>query len=331
MGNRMCVRAIQLVSDRLCLTDPEWQSKELVGEAEMWKKAGILRSTKRYTTVDCDCDEQLHQADVLEFERDGKTKYMAFCALTGGAREVKEEELVGYTFQPRKMAELFHSLLKCREEVEELIPGRLWKMGRTGVPIAGRSRDIYFTPRLNDEPQDIYAALPDAKTPLLIVGSSRFSKSPENPFEDNRVISLDAILMIQDDKWVLDMEWLHQLACDGLDEEPEPVDKGSRADTVDAVKNVLYEHLRSAYSYYCDQIEKGNGRKLLKPPTMAWIGKQVGKDRTTVSRIIEPDVPDRNARYLEVHALWKACNDIDLLAQYGQSHWGNKNLRYLAS
>lgn len=327
----MCVRAIQLVSDRLCLTDPEWQSKELVGEAEMWKKAGILRSTKRYTTVDCDCDEQLHQADVLEFERDGKTKYMAFCALTGGAREVKEEELVGYTFQPRKMAELFHSLLKCREEVEELIPGRLWKMGRTGVPIAGRSRDIYFTPRLNDEPQDIYAALPDAKTPLLIVGSSRFSKSPENPFEDNRVISLDAILMIQDDKWVLDMEWLHQLACDGLDEEPEPVDKGSRADTVDAVKNVLYEHLRNAYSYYCDQIEKGNGRKLLKPPTMAWIGKQVGKDRTTVSRIIEPDVPDRNARYLEVHALWKACNDIDLLAQYGQSHWGNKNLRYRAS
>lgn len=331
MGNRMCVRAIQLVSDRLCLTDPEWQSKELVGEAEMWKKAGILRSTKRYTTVDCDCDEQLHQADVLEFERDGKTKYMAFCALTGGAREVKEEELVGYTFQPRKMAELFHSLLKCREEVEELIPGRLWKMGRTGVPIAGRSRDIYFTPRLNDEPQDIYAALPDAKTPLLIVGSSRFSKSPENPFEDNRVISLDAILMIQDDKWVLDMEWLHQLACDGLDEEPEPVDKGSRADTVDAVKNVLYEHLRSAYSYYCDQIEKGNGRKLLKQLTMAWIGKQVGKDRTTVSRIIEPDVPDRNARYLEVHALWKACNDIDLLAQYGQSHWGNKNLRYRAS
>ena len=327
----MCVRAIQLVSDRLGLTDPEWQSKELVGEAEMWKKAGILRATKRYTTVDCDCDEQLHQADVLEFERDGKTKYMAFCALTGGAREVKEEELVGYTFQPRKMAELFHSLLKCREEVEELIPGRLWKMGRTGVPIAGRSRDIYFTPRLNDEPQDIYAALPDAKTPLLIVGSSRFSKSPENPFEDNRVISLDAILMIQDDKWVLDMEWLHQLACDGLDEEPEPVDKGSRADTVDAVKNVLYEHLRSAYSYYCDQIEKGNGRKLLKPPTMAWIGKQVGKDRTTVSRIIEPDVPDRNARYLEVHALWKACNDIDLLAQYGQSHWGNKNLRYRAS
>lgn len=327
----MCVRAIQLVSDRLCLTDPEWQSKELVGEAEMWKKAGILRATKRYTTVDCDCDEQLHQADVLEFERDGKTKYMAFCALTGGAREVKEEELVGYTFQPRKMAELFHSLLKCREEVEELIPGRLWKMGRTGVPIAGRSRDIYFTPRLNDEPQDIYAALPEAKTPLLIVGSSRFSKSPENPFEDNRVISLDAILMIQDDKWVLDMEWLHQLACDGLDEEPEPVDKGSRADTVDAVKNVLYEHLRSAYSYYCDQIEKGNGRKLLKPPTMAWIGKQVGKDRTTVSRIIEPDVPDRNARYLEVHALWKACNDIDLLAQYGQSHWGNKNLRYRAS
>ena len=169
----MCVRAIQLVTDRLCLTDPEWQSKELVGEAEMWKKAGILRATKRYTTVDCDCDEQLHQADVMEFERDGKTKYMAFCSLTGGAREVKEEELIGYTFQPAKVAELFHSLFRCRADVEMIIPGRLWKMGRSGVPVAGRSRDIYFTPRLNDDPQDIYDKLPDSKTPLLIVGSSR--------------------------------------------------------------------------------------------------------------------------------------------------------------
>ena len=139
----MCVKAMQLVTDRLCLTNPEWQSKELVGEAELWKTSGILRATKRYTTVDCDCDEQLHQAEVMEFERDGKTKYMAFCSLTGGAREVKEEELIGYTFQPAKVAELFHTLLKCRDDVEVIIPGRLWKMGRTGVPIAGRIINIF--------------------------------------------------------------------------------------------------------------------------------------------------------------------------------------------
>ena len=64
----MCVKAMQLVTDRLCLTNPEWQSKELVGEAELWKTSGILRATKRYTTVDCDCDEQLHQAEDQCFE-----------------------------------------------------------------------------------------------------------------------------------------------------------------------------------------------------------------------------------------------------------------------
>ena len=90
-------------------------------------------------------------------------------------------------------------------------------MGRSGVPVAGRSRDIYFTPHLNDDPQDIYDNLPDSKTPLRIVGSSRYSKSPDNPYEDNRIISLDAILMIQDGKWALDMEWLHQLAGDAPD------------------------------------------------------------------------------------------------------------------
>lgn len=325
MGNRMCVRAIQLVSDRLCLTDPEWQSKELVGEAEMWKKAGILRATKRYTTVDCDCDEQLHQADVLEFERDGKTKYMAFCALTGGAREVKEEELVGYTFQPRKMAELFHSLLKCREEVEELIPGRLWKMGRTGVPIAGRSRDIYFTPRLNEEPQDIYAALPDAKTPLLIVGSSRFSKSPENPFEDNRVISLDAILMIQNDKWVLDMEWLHQLACDGLDEEPEPETRDATATTVGAIKKALHQYLEEQYRYYCNEIRRGRGAQLLKPITQDYLAECIGKSKARVSALLELKVPIDRCKNIEIRAMWEASHDIEKMVAYGQKHWGRKN------
>ena len=54
---------------------------------------------------------------------------------------------------------------------------------------------------------------------------------PKNPYEDNRIISLDAILMIQNNQWTIDMAWLEQLANDAPEEEPEPVDKGSRPDT----------------------------------------------------------------------------------------------------
>ena len=57
---------------------------------------------------------------------------------------------------------------------------------------------VAATPK--NDPQDIYDKLPDSKTPLLIVGSSRYSKGPDNPYEDNRIISLDTILMIQDGK-----------------------------------------------------------------------------------------------------------------------------------
>ena len=285
----MCVKAIQLVTDRLCLTDPEWQSKELGGEAKMWVKAGILRATKRYTTVDCDCDEQLHQAEVMEFECDGKTKYMALCSLTGGAREVKEEELIGYTFQPAKVAELFHSLFQCRADVEMIIPGRLWKMGRSGVPVAGRSRNIYFTPRLNDDPQSIYDKLPDSKTPLLIVGSSRYSRSPDNPYEDNRIISLDSIL-----KWALDREWLHQLAGDAPDEEPEPETRDATATTVGAMKKALHEYLEIQYRHYCHELSRGNGSQLLKPITQEFLAECIGKSKARVSKLLELKVSLKN-------------------------------------
>nr|DAI45336.1 MAG TPA: KorB domain [Caudoviricetes sp.] len=320
----MCVRAIQLVADRLCLTDPEWQSKDLVGEAEMWKKAGILRATKRYTTVDCDCDEQLHQADVMEFERDGKTKYMAFCSLTGGAREVKEEELIGYTFQPAKVAELFHSLFRCRADVEMIIPGRLWKMGRSGVPVAGRSRDIYFTPRLNDDPQDIYSKLPDTKTPLLIVGSSRYSKCLTNPYEDNRIVSLDTILMIQDDKWALDMEWLHQLASDAPDEEPEPETRDATATTVGAIKKVLHEYLETQYRHYCNELRKGDGSQLAKPITQEFLAERIGKSKPRVSALLELKTPLKKCKHPEIRALWDASHDLNLMVSYGNKHWGSR-------
>ena len=320
----MCVRAMQLVTDRLCLTNPEWQSKELVGEAELWKTSGILRATKRYTTVDCDCDEQLHQAEVMEFERDGKTKYMAFCSLTGGAREVKEEELIGYTFQPAKVAELFHSLFRCRADVDMIIPGRLWKMGKTGVPVAGRSRDLYFTPRLNDDPQDIYAVLPDSKTPLLIVGSSRYSKCLENTYEDNRIVSLDTILMIQDGKWELDMEWLHQLANDAPDEEPEHETRDATATTVGAIKKVLHEYLETQYRHYCNELRRGNGSQLAKPITQDHLAGRVGKSKPRISALLELKTPFEKCTNPEIRALWDASHDLNLMVAYGNKHWGSR-------
>ena len=249
---------------------------------------------------------------------------MAFCSLTGGAREVKEEELIGYTFQPAKVAELFHSLFRCRADVDMIIPGRLWKMGKTGVPVAGRSRDLYFTPRLNDDPQDIYAALPDSKTPLLIVGSSRYSKCLANPYEDNRIVSLDTILMIQDGKWELDMEWLHQLANDAPDEEPEPETRDATATTVGAIKKVLHEYLETQYRHYCNELRRGNGSQLAKPITQDHLAGRVGKSKPRISALLELKTPFEKCTNPEIRALWDASHDLNLMVAYGNKHWGSR-------
>ena len=88
------------------------------------------------------------------------------------------------------------------------------------------------------------------------------------------------------------------------------------------IKRVLREHLHRAYSYYCDQLAKGNGAKLLKPPTYAWIGGQIGKAHTTVSRRIAADIPLVKHLRPELLILWQTCHDLDLMREFGRNHFG---------
>ena len=81
-----------------------------------------------------------------------------------------------------------------------------------------------------------------------------------------------------------DMEWLHQLACDGPDEEPEPETRDATATTVGAMKKALHEYLETQYRHYCNELRGGNGSQLLKPITQEYLAERIGKANRAFQR-----------------------------------------------
>ena len=130
--------------------------------------------------------------------------------------------------------------------------------------------------------------------------------------------------MIQDDKWALDMEWLHQLACDGPDEEPEPETRDATATTVGAMKKALHEYLETQYRHYCHELSRGNGSQLLKPITQEYLAERIGKSKPRVSALLELKVKFEKCKHPEIRAMWDASHDLELMIAYGNKHWGSR-------
>ena len=319
------MNVMRMVTDRLCTGDPEWEYRELVDEAAVWKKSGILKPNRRRSSVWCTCGES-HVAEVEDGPRlDGSYGPIAYCCRSGHFYPVEKEDLISYSFDANRMMEVLAGLLRCRGDVVAVIPGRLWKIGKSGVAIGGRSREIYFAPRLTKDADSIYDRLPDTKTPLLIVGSSHLQKDYRGRFDDSRVVLLDEILSVQKGEWVLDTGWLDTLTTDKIEEPPPPATRDSTGATVGEIKKALHIYLEAAFRNYCEQLTKGNGRQMPKERlTLTALAGIVGKDKSRISRLLEIRKPLDKCTNLEIRLMWDATQDIELMAEYGRKNWGRK-------
>ena len=120
------------------------------------------------------------------------------------------------------------------------------------------------------------------------------------------------------------MEWLHQLASDAPDEEPEPETRDATATTVGAIKKVLHEYLETQYRHYCNELRKGNGSQLAKPITQEFLAERVGKSKPRISALLELKTPFEKCTNPEIRALWDASHDLNLMVAYGNKHWGSR-------
>lgn len=136
---------------RIDLARPLFSGDQRLAMAEdAWRSLadpGLVREAAAATWVDCDDCPEPHSEDVEWLEDvpgEPLRPYVRCPDLEWVV--VDPERLRQWAVDVGRFAEMLAEALACAGRVEELVPGRLWLLGRTVV--AGRPREVFFGRRL---------------------------------------------------------------------------------------------------------------------------------------------------------------------------------------
>lgn len=310
---------VQLFSERLNLFSPEWDSRDMEFISPCWKRDGVLTGTKKYDCVRCSCGEGDLEEVFSSPGTDGKPEFYIRCHHTGQKQSVQHDDLIGWEFSGLAFANVLNRSFPCRDEVRELLPGRLWKIGSSDTAISGRRRDIYFTTYLNRDSGIVFSQLPNTDTPLLLCGSSQMENS--EVFR-NRVFSICDVIGIAADQWYIDYCYMEE-QLDGRDhsaERPKPK-IGRGQETVAALETSIHAWMENQYRSYCynNRCDLPFKFERLTIPALAGM---IGKNKSTVSDALEIKTPIEKRKHEGLAVLWEASQRWETTRRYGEKHCG---------
>jgi hypothetical protein len=163
----------------------------------------------------------------------------------------------------------------------------------------------------------------DEKKPLIVLTPT--DVRPDGAIDDLAaeqkctLVPTAEVLMDDKGRWVATEEWSRFQGTflkragitlpSSFTNNKKPTKRASRAATLDALKDVLREHLRAARDHAWATTRTGEP-ELLPRPTQAALAVQLKVSESTVSRSL------RDSKDMELPILWKTAEDIDAVRAY---------------
>lgn len=273
---------------------------------------GFLRQARTARHVTClDCAEQHVEEVWSEKCPDGCMRFFIRCP-ENGRIEVSRERLLQWAIDYTPLRQALMSAFSASGDPEEVLPGRIWHLGRAAI--GGRSRTLWMVRALSwSDSQRMVEALPKGKSPVLFFqGQPPMAGLTNIPPES--IIDLTAIVRIEHDQLVIDRSAVDaQLGyVDTLQPEKKtpPKKRATRATLIDAIKKELKNHLRSAHDHAHVTLEKYGEARLLPPPAQKLLAKQFNVHESSISRAIK-DKSDK-----EMAILWEIANDVSQILKF---------------
>ncbi len=283
-----------------------WQA----GVFETLRSLGLLVPCKTATHAVCGACDQEHVDEVTSIEYpDGAVRFYIVCPEHGRV-EIQKEQLLQWSVCFDPVLECLRAGLGVQGDPVEVVPSRLWNVGRTAL--AGRSRIVWVGRGLSWPDAASFAEdMPSGASPVLFYlgqppGDGLVSLPPDSVVDIAHVISLSEGNLILDRSSVGDL----------VSTRPSPQKKklsrkrASRTAAMEALKKAIQDHLISARDHAYRLIEDDKTPELLPRPTQQLLAKQLELSRSSVSRALA-DGSDK-----ELTILWEIANDLDQVMKY---------------
>jgi len=271
---------------------------------------GILREAATANHVTCDaCSEHHVEAVDRVAYPDGRIRFFIKCPQNGRI-EVPRERLLQWSVDYSPLVRALASALSGRGEPTEVIPGRIWNLGRAAL--AGKSKVLWAARGLAwPDAAQVAAALPQGRSPVVFF----LGQPPDDgllavPRES--IIELRTVLYLDEDLSVDVGAIESQLT--GTTEEPtrkQAKRQSQRDATVGALKRELHERilsLKSALRHAGDTGKPFNLPRL----TQKDLAAAIKAGESSVSRAI------RESGDRELGILLQTVKDIDLIRKYSR-------------
>lgn len=271
---------------------------------------GLVRKSATATHVICDACAEGH---VEEVDRilypEHVTRFFITCPENGRV-EVPRERLMQWAVDYLSLFLSLSSALSASTGVTEVIPGRVWNLGRAAL--AGKSKTIWVARGLAwSDAAQLAHVLPKGRSPVLFfLGQPPDDNLLQVPRES--IIELRTVISLGDEGIVVDVDSIGRQLVVEIAEvaKKKPQKRASRAATIDAIKQALREHIRAARDHAFNSRDRGSGSALLPRPSQKQLAAQLSISESSVSRAIN-DPSDK-----EIAILWEIADDLEQVMKF---------------
>lgn len=266
--------------------------------------AGLLAPYRTARSVTCDACAEGHVEQVETVTRPNSVTQLFIYCPEYGRIEVEPDRLRQWFPDYRRVAPLLSEALECTGAPQELVPNRLWNLGRTAI--ARQSRPVWLVRRISDE---LRPRLPTDRVSLLFV----MGIMPRAPLDiaSERVFEVRHLVRVEDGGLCFDADAVQGQLGEVVRTTPKARKRrkrAPRADATAAVKKVLRDQALMRKSVW-----KKNWGAALPPLTQKEVAEAAGVSQPTLSRILNDDSGDRDR---EAQLLWRILNDPEDLMRY---------------
>lgn len=273
------------------------------------RSGGLVRATTPAGASDCpDCSRRCR----VEYITDSAGEQRGYincgdCGLSKVANEVLQR------WEVDTAAILAAIFADVKRAIEPQTPHHLWQVGKANW--AGRSRQIWFARAFR---RGRCAAAVDilGRNKMAVVfaptdaGAARWREAA-----GNLVISLDAVVSINGDRFVLDIDDIEGRIVDAgmgstSPKKKRPKKRGERLADIESLRDAVIEHLRSARDHAHTTKDQHGEPRLLPRPTQKALGELVGMNETKVSRCLKDEKAD------ELRLYWEMAQDLDQIMKF---------------